>query len=403
MSRSSRLALVLALVLGSIALAAAEPITIGERLELPSKLLSETRSVLVSTPPGYERTQESYPVLYMTDGIGHLVHTRGTVDFLARQGMMPQVIIVAIVNTDRTRDLTPTRADTVLRNGTIRKNPTSGGADTFLDFIEKELFPFVEKRYRTVPYRIFAGHSYGGLLALHAAFTRPDLFGSVISVSPSLRWDDALPVRQASTFLEGRKTFNGGLFVTMANELRDDPSPNLLDKLESHLEGVGAKGFEWAVMRMPDENHGSVVLRSHYWGFKHLFASWQMPRDPNTGRVSGGLSGIKAHYTALSKRVGFSMTPPEGVVNILGYQELGRGGAEEAIAIFRYNVELYPDSANVYDSLGEALERQGALAEAAKAYGKAAENAKKNGDDRLGIFSANYERVKGKLAPKPAE
>ena len=92
-----RIAAFTALLCLAIGLAHAdEPITIGERITIQSKILDEERTILVSTPPGYEQTTQRYPVLYMTDGGAHLSHTRGTVDFLARNGLMPQVIIVAV-------------------------------------------------------------------------------------------------------------------------------------------------------------------------------------------------------------------------------------------------------------------------------------------------------------------
>lgn len=100
-------ALLVLLAAASLA-TAGEPITIGETLKLQSKVLGEERTILVSTPTNYARSQERYPVLYMTDGNAHLIHTRGTVDFLVRNGLMPDVIIVGVNNTDRTRDLTPT-------------------------------------------------------------------------------------------------------------------------------------------------------------------------------------------------------------------------------------------------------------------------------------------------------
>jgi predicted alpha/beta superfamily hydrolase len=108
---------------------------------------------------------------------------------------------VGIANTDRTRDLTPTHADIKNPDGTtVTAFPTSGGADRFLDFIQTEPIPEIEKRYRTAPYRIFAGHSVGGLLAIHALITRPDLFNAYIAVSPSLQWDNGHTLRQAQQF-----------------------------------------------------------------------------------------------------------------------------------------------------------------------------------------------------------
>jgi predicted alpha/beta superfamily hydrolase len=373
---------------------AGEPITIGETVTIPSKNLGEERTILVSTPPTYDQSSQRYPVLYMTDGGAHLTHTRGTVDFLARLGMMPQVIVVGVNNTDRTRDLTPTHVASRTIDGRVFESPTSGGSSKFLDFFEQELFPYVDAQYRTLPLRFFTGHSFGGLFALNALFTRPTMFSALLAVSPSLNWDDDLPIRQAGSFLDGRDELDVTLFVAMADEEEGDPAPTRLDRLEKTLNEADADGFEWAVMRMPDENHGSVVLRAHYWGLRKVFESWQLPTDPENGRFVGGLDEIKTHYAGLSKKYAVTIVPDERTVNAIGYQVLGRDEFDPAIAIFRYNVELYPASANVFDSLGEALENAGRLDEAFVSYSKAVDNAVKNGDDRLDLFTANRDRAK---------
>ena len=373
---------------------AGEPITIGETVTIPSKVLGEERTILVSTPPTYDQSSQRYPVLYMTDGGAHLTHTRGTVDFLARLGLMPQVIVVGVNNTDRTRDLTPTHVASRTIEDRVFESPTSGGASKFLDFFEQELFPYVEDHYRTLPLRFFTGHSFGGLFALNALFTRPAMFHALLAVSPSLNWDDDLPIRQADSFFDGRDELNVTLFVAMADEEEGDPAPTRLDRLEKTLSEADTEGFEWAVMRMPDENHGSVVLRAHYWGLRKVFEGWQLPTDEETGRFVGGLDGIKAHYAGLSKKYGVTVVPDENTVNAIGYQVLGREEFEAAIAIFRYNVELHPDSANVYDSLGEAFETAGRPDEAFESYSKAVDNAARNGDERLDLFTVNRDRAK---------
>jgi predicted alpha/beta superfamily hydrolase len=376
---------------------AAEPITIGETVTLPSKILAEDRTILVSTPAGYGQTSQAYPVLYMTDGDTHLTHTRGTVDFLVQNGLMPPVIIVGVTNTDRTRDLTPTNAPLVGRDGTPREFPTSGGATTFLDFFEKELFPYVDSHYRTQPYRAFTGHSFGGLFALNAFLARPAMFHSVLAVGPSLRWDDDLTLRRASAFFEGRKELNATLVVAMANEERDDPRPTRLDRLEQTLESATPEGFDWMVLRFPEETHGSAVLRAHYWGLRKIFEPWGLPADPQTGAFAGGLDELRGHFAMLSKRYQFDALPPENTVNQIGYQMLGRDDVDGAVAMFQYNVELYSDAPNVHDSLGEALEEAGRLPEAFRSYSRAVDNAAPANDPRIEIFRTNRDRVKEQL------
>lgn len=76
--------------------------------------------------------------------------------------------------------------------------PTSGQADRFLDFLEKELIPHIDRNYRTYPHRIIAGWSFGGLLATHALIHRPEIFDAYLAISPSLWWDEELLLAEAS-------------------------------------------------------------------------------------------------------------------------------------------------------------------------------------------------------------
>ena len=128
------------------------------KFALKSTVLGEERTILVRTPAAYDSNQLRYPVLYLTDGDAHLNHTASSVEFLARNGRMTEMIVVGITNTDRTRDLTPTRVR-IASNGA--SYPTSGGADNFLKFIETELIPEIEKRYRVQPYAFWPATPWG--------------------------------------------------------------------------------------------------------------------------------------------------------------------------------------------------------------------------------------------------
>jgi tetratricopeptide (TPR) repeat protein len=307
---------------------------------------------------------------------------------------MPEMIVVGITNTDRTRDLTPTNATMTRQDGTPIQFPTSGGADKFLKFIETELIPYIENRYRTEPYRLLAGHSFGGLFAVHAMLARPDLFNAYIAVSPSLQWDNQLLVKRAEEFFKGRSEFNKSLFVTLGNE-----RAAIADGFKSFKEllaKVQSKGFDWEAQLMDDEDHGSVVLRSHYFGLRKVFDGWQIARDPRTGEVIGSLKGADEHYKKLSQKLGYTIPTPEPLINQIGYQFLGAGKNDEAIAVFKSNVERYPASANVYDSLAEAYEKKGELDLAKPLYEKAYTLGKQNNDPNVGTYKANFERLSKK-------
>ena len=372
------------------------------QINIKSAVLGEDRRILVRTPAGYENNKIAYPVMYMTDGDAHITHTSGSMDFLSRNGRMSEMILVGIPNTDRTRDLSPSKPTNAGATGGPQF-PTAGGADNFLKFIETELMPEIEKRYRVTPYRILAGHSLGGLFAVHAMVSKPDLFQSVIAVSPALQWDNQLVVKRAEDFFKSRKDkeFNTTFFMSIGNE--PGPLEDGFHQMKQILTRNQVKGFEWEVQEMPDEDHGTVVLRSHYFGLRKAYAGWQMPRDPMTGAIAGGLAAADEHYAKLSKKFGYSMSVPEVMVNQIGYQHLFADEMDKAIEVLKIQVERYPESANPYDSLGEAYERAGKLDLAVPMYEKAAAIGKKNNDANAALFQTNYQRAADKLKADTAK
>ena len=333
-----------------------------ERIVIHSNVLNEDRPILVRLPAGAQAGKVKYPVLYMTDGDGHMEEVGGIIDFLVDHNRCSPIILVGIPNTDRTRDLTPTRADAIGPDGSIvQPFPTSGGADKFLQFIQTELFPEIEKRYPTAPYRIFAGHSFGGLLAIHTLITHPDMFNAYIAVSPSLQWDDQQTLHQTQQFFAKTKELHKTLFFSLGNE-GNTPNPmgDGFDQMQKLFTTSTPKGFLVRSARYPDEDHGSTTLLAHYAGLKTVFDGWVMPRDLKTGMAEGGLKGIEQHYHEVSERFGFPVSS-EAAINQLGYYLLGNKKTDEAVAAFSRNVELYPNSANVYDSLADGLEAAGKL------------------------------------------
>ena len=390
-----RLLSALAVLLLICSAAIAQPPTgTVKKFTIKSTVLGEDRIILVRTPAGYETNKVSYPVLYMTDGDAHMGHTASTVEFLTQNGRIPDLIVVGVTNTDRTRDLMPAKPGDKDAAGNLRW-PTSGGADNFLKFFETELIPEIEKEYRVQPYRIFAGHSLGGLFAIHAMITKPGLFNSYVAVSPSLQWANDEALKRAETFLKNQKELKVTLFVSIGDEpgaIGED-----FDKFKALLEKSNIKGFEWQAERMADEDHGSVVLRSHYFGLRKVYDGWLVPDDPKSGAVLGGLKGADAHYKKLSEKFGYTIPTPEELINRMGYQFLFDGKPDEAIAVLKANVERYPASANVYDSLAEAYERGGHIDLAEPLYDKARLLGEQNKDPNAAIYKTNYERAHAKL------
>ena len=378
-----------ALIAGS--LFAQTPADIAERKTIPSKVLGEERGFWVRVPNGYAPDGGArYPVLYMTDGDAQMVHTVATVAFLERSGKIPQLIVVGVGNTDRTRDLTPSRATMTDQGGLPVEFPTSGGGGRFLEFFESELIPWVEANYRTQPFRVFAGHSFGGLFAVNALATKPDLFRGVIAASPSLNWDEDLAIRRTAALFASRNQLPVTLHVTAGREAeRLVSSVRRFEKLASKK---APKGFSASFSYHDDEDHGSIVLLTHYQGLRKIFAGFAPPTDAN-GLINPEFEAIRKHYAGVSKRFGYEVKVPEAMTNLLGYQKLAASDFQEAIAIFKANVATYPGSANVYDSLGEAYERSGRPDLAREQYEIAVRKSEGSTDPNANVYRANLQRV----------
>jgi uncharacterized protein len=379
------------------AIAVGPPTTIseGERVTLHSAVLDEDRVVFVSTPASYDG-QRRYPVLYLTDGQFNFDQARSTVGFLSRNVLIPQMIVVGIVNKDRTRDLYATRADFKLGARTI-PFPNSGNGDNFLKFIQNELIPWVDANYRTTPLRLFAGHSAGGNFALHAMRTEPLLFQGVIAISPWLAWDDHRELRELESFLASAKTPVRSLFVSYVGANDGPEMKSDIDALSAALRSRNDPALRWSVSAYPDETHDSTFVKAFYDGLRVMFAGWSYPRDPQTNALIGSLDDIKAYYAKLGQEFDDPFLPPPEILNDLGYRDLGRGKTDEALAAFRFSTEQYPRSANGWDSLGEGLERAGKLEAAAAAYRTAIGLAEASHDQGLDTFRGHAQRVADRI------
>ncbi len=259
----------------------------AEQFVIRSKLLSEDRSVFVSLPDNYGWSGQRYPVLYLTDGQWQLDHARTSAAFLARNGIIPEMIVVGITNPDRTRDLYSTRADFKLNGRTI-PFPNSGNADLFLKFIETELIPWMEESYRTSSLRILAGVSAGGNFALHAARVRPEIFQAMVVASPWLAWDEHKELNSLLPFLKGPQTKLRTLFLSYAAAEGPDMKPDV-EAVVAALQSRTGATLRWELATYPGETHETTVLKSYFDGMRMTFAGYSFPRDPKTNALKATL------------------------------------------------------------------------------------------------------------------
>ncbi|MEJ7658601.1 MAG: alpha/beta hydrolase-fold protein [Hymenobacter sp.] len=238
--------------------------------------------------------------------------------------------------------------------------PAQGAAD-FLQFLQQELVPSIDQRYRTQPYRLLMGHSLAGLFALYAKEKAPSLFQSTILISPALTVTPKV-LADFKPLLEQHPQLSGKLFVAIGNE-----NTEKVDSLMQQLTVAAPKSFQWHYQQYKAENHFSVPVPSMGDALKFVYATWFLDYYATT-RLS--YSDIQAHFAALSQEFGYPIAPTEDVVNNRGYRQLRLGNVTEAVGIFKQNVINHPASANAYDSLGEAYLKQGKKSLAISSYQK---------------------------------
>jgi predicted alpha/beta superfamily hydrolase len=355
--------LLLLLVISRPALAQgrfANATTIGRVDSVESAVLGETRPYLVYTPPSYRDTTtapQRYPVLYLLDGDAHFHSVTGLIQILGTgvngTFVIPEMIVVAIPNTDRTRDLTPTHTQAG-PDGT--QNPgfgTSGGMPKFLDFIGKELIPRIESQYRTMPYRVFVGHSLGGITAIDALYEIPQTFDAYVAIDPSLWWDDRVLLRRAKTYFETAKLNGKTLYVAQANTLNaGDTSRNVhfesIMQFNAIMQSYDRSGIRYGYRYYDHDDHGSVPMIAEYDALRFIFDGYKLPLL----QVLDHPDLLTEHFRAVSERLGATFTPSEGMVRMLAQIELPRDTAN-AIQLGEIRARLYPDSYRALEFLGD--------------------------------------------------
>jgi predicted alpha/beta superfamily hydrolase len=328
-----------------------------------STKLGEQRTILVATPDGYRNGNDRYPVLVLLDAddraqFGLAV---ANVRFLASRNAVPPLVVVGVTNgKDRTHDMTPTAT------GATSKNfPTAGGAAPFADYIADEVLPLVRAKYRTLPTTILAGHSFGGLFALHVAATRPGTFHGIIAISPSLWWNDSTNVVTLADEI-ARVTAAQRLFATSGG--LEPEIDRTTQRFVSRMDSLKSPSLAFSYRRYPDDTHGLTPAPSLVDGLRFVFepvsvsklALSRLGPSSDSAAVVRAVVESEAAYARGARTLGLPERLPEPVLNQLGYGVLqALKKPDLAIWAFRRNVALYPESANVYDSLADALIAKG--------------------------------------------
>lgn len=346
-------------------------IVIGHKDSIYSDVLKEARTIWIHVPNQGEGlfAKKTYPVVYLLDGEAHFPSVATMIQSLSANSICPDMIIVGIENTNRTRDLTPTKGDPshpFVAPGMVE---ASGGGDNFLRFIKEELKPYVEANYPVNSFEMLIGHSFGGLLAMHAFKHQPDLFDAYISIDPSMWWSQESLLKEIKAS-EWTNAHQGKmLYLGIANTLEEGMSVEaaLEDKgvltghfralmqLHDHLLASKGDKIKYDGKYYENDDHGSVPLITEYDAVRFFFDFYKLvigPQDFMDPSVDVAAK-MQKHYKVVSKEMGMTILPDEFMVNQMGYNMLQMQMLPKAKQLFQMNTENYPNSFNTFDSLGD--------------------------------------------------
>ena len=233
----------------------------------------------VKLPRSYSKTDKNFPILLLTDAD----YSFPLVASINRRLNVEEFILIGISyskgdkgSTSRTRDYTPTYAPNEPRGHSKEAKMASGKADDFIAFIKDDVFGFLEKTYRVdMGKKVFAGHSFGGLLASYMLVTTPDLFDYYLAGSPSFWYDDYVINKFESEYFKTNSNLEANLFLCIgANEETETGSKMVSEMLdfEKRLRSRAYTSLNIKSLVVQDEDHMTVypsfITKGILWAFE---------------------------------------------------------------------------------------------------------------------------------------
>lgn len=282
-------------------------------LKINSTIKQGTHTLFVHIPLSYKKdTTKRYPVIYLLDPEERFAHTLIALEFLASysNSVVPECILVGIQSTDRYFDFSPKTAEGWQLPGFIKN---VGGSEIFRKYIANEVFSFIDKKYRTAPFRVLIGHSMGGLFALETMINENKLFNAYVTLDPSTFWNNGEIVNQFKAKLEKIPASNSCRFfiadglVPLSMEVKLEPHH---DRFEQFLKNTRLDNihFEWLGLR--GESHNEMPYQGTYSGLKSVFYDYRVAMPWTLTEAQ-----IEDYYKDLSVKYGYPVAIPEMLKN----------------------------------------------------------------------------------------
>lgn len=298
----------------------------------------------VQLPNSYATaTDKSYPVMF---NFHHYSNTylSGMHDWMSHNAEWPWLETIII---------TPQRGT---KAGMLFDS--SGQTTPLLDFFAEQLFPAIDKAYRTNSFRMISGFRIDGSIVLSALLNKPDLFNGYIAVSPELKNDMAGILSSAADKLKKLTDKPRFLLVSHGSTIKEEHQQSLYKQLHQQLQQHAPTQLDWHYRRFHEHSFMSLPIISVVTGIEKLFHDIHTGLAPDSPVSKAGLDAISQHYRYLSEeKYGFEVSPKKSQY-ALAEATLALS-PDKGISMYQALTSHYPDDAYSHHYLAAAFAKTG--------------------------------------------
>ncbi|WP_394751342.1 alpha/beta hydrolase [Spongiimicrobium salis] len=387
-----------------------KPDFLGEKHIVNSDILKEKREISIYLPENYQDTETDYPVLYILDGQRYFLNGILYQKTLKWKEKTPDFIVIGI-NT----------------NNRKRRKLFFDDSKMFIDFLDKELIPYVDRNYRTSSKRLFFGWEMAGGLAIELLAQPQSMFSAYFIASPT--HIDTARLDLLKKRLTQRD--NASEFIYFSISPVESWSIPSLENLSKTLKEYAPEGLSWHYKILDEENHHSTPTKTIHEGLNKYFQDYPYIRFYSLKEFDdfGGITALKEHYQKRGEKYNLSTEIHKDTKHFMLVQSMNEDNYESfvffmqefgdyykskrrdfwfnryaqfylkyqkpnaAIEILTVGLDKFQNSSLILGSFGDAYVKKGDKVKAKEYYKKAIDFASKNGDKNIEVYESKLKQI----------
>ena len=342
---------------------------------IPSTAFGKDRKFYVHVHEDYYRdTMDAFGVVYVLDAQAAAFYNnaKSIIDYLVWSYQIMPLIVVGIHSDNRGSEFIP------LNKSLAKDDPDNWGeAHKLTEHIEKEIFPVIEKDFRTNGFRAIIGHSRGGAFVANTIFgENKDLFNAYIAISPGMNYLDNQILDDAAKAISSETEFNKFYFCTYGSvgTLEKNFKPQV-DFLDSLFKVHSNQSIVWEKMELLGKTHWTVVAPSVEAGItsmnrayqvdQHLFEQFAANKDKSIRQQ------VEEFYATQQEKLKYTYPLRSFKLRYYGNQFTGMGLYPQALELYDLSLEKDKHDVRTYMNKAWAYRKQKDKTNAKKTYEQA--------------------------------